>query len=194
MKRLIFATHNSHKLEEVKKLVGNIYDLTDLNGIGVTDEIPETGDTLESNAIIKAQYVHEHFGINVFADDTGLEVEILNGQPGVYTARYAGDECDSNKNMEKLLKVMEGEKNRNAQFRTVICLIMGENEYLFEGVVKGKITTEKSGAEGFGYDPIFIPDGYNKTFAEMPMEEKNKISHRALAVEKLTAFLRKLED
>ncbi len=194
MSRLIFATHNSNKLFEVSKLIDNQYDLSGLNSIGVTDEIPETGDTLEENARIKARYVHEHFGMNVFADDTGLEVEVLNGQPGVYTARYAGDECDSNKNMEKLLKVLDGENNRQAQFRTVICLILGENEYLFEGIVKGRIALQKSGAEGFGYDPIFIPDGYRKTFAEMSIEEKNKISHRGLAIEKLTKFLKEIGE
>ncbi|MBO4603225.1 MAG: non-canonical purine NTP diphosphatase [Salinivirgaceae bacterium] len=192
MNKLIFATHNDHKFGEVKKLIGDLYDLVDLDDIGITDDIPETGDTLESNARIKARYVKEHCGNSVFADDTGLEVEILNGQPGVYTARFAGPECDSEKNMEKLLRVMEGEENRRAQFRTVICLIIGDNEYLFEGVVKGRIATKTSGTGGFGYDPVFIPDGYDKTFAEMPSELKNQISHRAIAVERFATFLKEL--
>ena len=194
MRNLIFATHNQHKSDEVSRMIGDLYDVIDLSQTGINEDIPETGNTLEANARIKARYVYDRTGQNVFADDTGLEVEALNGQPGVITARYAGPECDSVKNMRKLLDDLANEDNRRAQFRTVICLKMGESEYLFEGVVKGTITRNFSGNEGFGYDPIFMPDGYNRTFAEMSMEEKNKISHRGLAVEKLVSFLRKISD
>ena len=161
---------------------------------GIEEEVPETGNTLEANARQKARYVYDRVGQSVFADDTGLEVEVLGGKPGVHTARYAGPECDSDKNMRKLLADLANEENRRAQFRTVICLKIGESEYLFEGVVKGTITREFSGEEGFGYDPIFMPDGYNQTFAEMPMDEKNKISHRGRAIEKLVEFLRRMGD
>ena len=194
MRKLIFATHNKHKSDEVSQMIGDLFDVRDLSQTGIEEDIPETGNTLESNARIKARYVYDRTGQNVFADDTGLEVEALNGQPGVFTARYAGPECDSVKNMHKLLDDLANENNRRAQFRTVICLKMGESEFIFEGVVKGTITRSFSGKEGFGYDPIFMPDGYNQTFAEMPMEEKNKISHRGLAVEKLVSFLRKIGD
>ncbi|MBR4621049.1 MAG: RdgB/HAM1 family non-canonical purine NTP pyrophosphatase [Salinivirgaceae bacterium] len=194
MRKLIFATHNKHKSDEVSRMIGDLFDVRDLSQTGIEEDIPETGNTLESNARIKARYVYDRTGQNVFADDTGLEVEALNGQPGVFTARYAGPECDSVKNMHKLLDDLANENNRRAQFRTVICLKMGESEFIFEGVVKGTITRSFSGKEGFGYDPIFMPDGYSQTFAEMPMEEKNKISHRGLAVEKLVSFLRKIGD
>ena len=194
MRKLIFATHNQHKSDEVSRMIGDLYDVIDLSQAGIDEDIPETGSTLEANARIKARYVYDRTGQNVFADDTGLEVDALNGQPGVITARYASPECDSVKNMQKLLADLANEDNRRAQFRTVICLKMGESEYLFEGVVKGTITRSFSGKEGFGYDPIFMPDGYNQTFAEMPMDEKNKISHRGLAVEKLVNFLRKIGD
>ena len=194
MRKLIFATHNKHKSDEVSQMIGDLFDVRDLSQTGIEEDIPETGNTLESNARIKARYVYDRTGQNVFADDTGLEVEALNGQPGVFTARYAGPECDSVKNMHKLLDDLANENNRRAQFRTVICLKMGESEFIFEGVVKGTITRSFSGKEGFGYDPIFMPDGYNQTFAEMSMEEKNKISHRGLAVEKLVSFLRKIGD
>lgn len=194
MRKLIFATHNQNKSDEVSRMIGDLYDVIDLSQTGIDEDIPETGNTLEANARIKARYVYDRTGQNVFADDTGLEVEALNGKPGVITARYAGPECDSVKNMHKLLDDLANEDNRRAQFRTVICLKIGESEYLFEGVVKGTITRHFQGNEGFGYDPIFMPDGYNQTFAEMPMEEKNKISHRGLAVEKLVSFLRKISD
>ena len=194
MRELIFATHNKHKSDEVARMIGDLYDVKDLSQTGIDEDIPETGTTLESNARLKACYVYDRLGVNVFADDTGLEVEALDGQPGVITARYAGSECDSVKNMQKLLAELENEDNRRAQFRTVICLKIGESEYLFEGVVKGTITRKFSGKEGFGYDPIFMPDGYNQTFAEMSMEEKNKISHRGRAVEKLVKFLRQIGD
>lgn len=194
MPNLVFATHNSHKAEEVGEMLDMHYKILDLNAIGMTEKIPETGDTLEANARQKARFVYDQTGINVFADDTGLEVEALNGNPGVYTARYAGPDCNSEANMRKLLFELDGVENRRAQFRTVICLIIGDGEYLFEGVVKGTIAKTFSGKEGFGYDPIFIPDGYDKTFAEMTMDEKNKISHRGIAVRRLTMFLSELES
>ena len=193
MKALVFATHNSHKASEINNLLGGLYEIRELDAIGITEDIPENGDTLEANAREKARYVYDRTGLDVFADDTGLEVEALNGQPGVYTARYAGEECDSVKNMKKLLAELEGQSNRKARFRTVICLISGGVEHLFEGVVNGTITTSFSGTEGFGYDPIFMPDGENRTFAEMPLSEKNKISHRGLAVGKLVNFLRQID-
>ncbi|MBO7144626.1 MAG: RdgB/HAM1 family non-canonical purine NTP pyrophosphatase [Salinivirgaceae bacterium] len=189
MKALVFATHNSHKASEINNLLGGLYEIRELDAIGITEDIPENGDTLEANAREKARYVYDRTGLDVFADDTGLEVEALGGRPGVYTARYAGEECDSVKNMKKLLAELEGQSNRKARFRTVICLISGGVEHLFEGVVNGTITTSFSGTEGFGYDPVFMPDGENRTFAEMPLTEKNKISHRGLAVEKLVSFL-----
>lgn len=193
MKALVFATHNSHKASEINNLLGGLYEIRELDAIGITEDIPENGDTLEANAREKARYVYDRTGLDVFADDTGLEVEALNGQPGVYTARYAGEECNSVKNMKKLLAELDGQSNRKARFRTVICLISGGVEHLFEGVVNGTITTSFSGTEGFGYDPIFMPDGENRTFAEMPLTEKNKISHRGLAVGKLVNFLRQID-
>ena len=189
MKSLVFATHNSHKASEINNLLGGLYEIRELDAIGITEDIPEEGDTLEANAREKARYVYDRTGLDVFADDTGLEVEALNGQPGVYTARYAGEECDSVKNMKKLLAELDGQSSRKARFRTVICLISGGVEHLFEGVVNGTITTSFSGTEGFGYDPIFMPDGENRTFAEMPLTEKNKISHRGRAVSELVKFL-----
>lgn len=194
MRKLIFATHNQHKAEEVAQMIGNLYEVADLSQTSIDEDIPETGNTLESNARLKARYVYDRTGLNVFADDTGLEVEALGGQPGVITARYAGPECDSEKNMRKLLAELANEENRRAQFRTVICLKIGEDEYTFEGIVKGTITKKFSGNGGFGYDPIFMPDGYNQTFAEMPMAEKNKISHRGLAIAKLVKFLQQLSS
>lgn len=194
MNKLVFATHNSHKATEINNLVSDLYDIQDLGIIGINEEIPEIGDTLEMNAKMKARYVFDKTGLNVFADDTGLEVDALNGKPGVFTARYAGPECDSAKNNKKLLAELDGETNRRAQFRTIICLIIGNNEYLFEGVVKGTIANKLAGNEGFGYDPVFIPDGYDKTFAEMPLSEKNKISHRSIAVKKLVNFLQELSN
>ena len=189
MKALVFATRNSHKASEINNLLGGLYQISELDAIGITEDIPENGDTLEANAREKARYVYDRTGLDVFADDTGLEVEALGGRPGVYTARYAGEECDSVKNMKKLLAELEGQPNRRARFRTVICLIEGGVEHLFEGVVNGTITKSFSGTEGFGYDPIFMPDGENRTFAEMPLSEKNKISHRGRAVSKLVEFL-----
>lgn len=188
-RKLVFATNNLHKLNEVSAILGNKIELLSLNDINCHTDIPETSDTLEGNALLKAQYIYSNYKLNCFADDTGLEVEALNGEPGVYSARYASDNHNSEANMLKLLHNMEGKENRQAQFRTVISLILDETEYQFEGIVKGKIITEKRGSSGFGYDPVFIPEGYNKTFAELGDEIKNRISHRAQAVNKLCKFL-----
>ena len=163
--------------------------LAGLADVNITEDIPEEWETLEENALFKARFVHERTGMNVFADDTGLEVEVLNGAPGVYSARFAGEDKDSSANITKLLGLLEGEKNRNARFRTVIALIYNNSEYLFEGIVKGRITERKKGTGGFGYDPVFIADGYMQTFAEMALSEKNKISHRARAFDGLRKFL-----
>lgn len=188
-KKLVFATNNLHKLNEVSAILENKIELLSLNDINCHIDIPETSNTLEGNALLKAQYIYSNYKLNCFADDTGLEVEALNGEPGVYSARYAGDIHNSEANMLKLLHNMDGKENRQAQFRTVISLILNETEYQFEGIIKGKIITEKRGSSGFGYDPIFIPEGYDKTFAELGDEIKNKISHRAQAVNKLCKFL-----
>lgn len=189
-KKLVVATNNAHKLEEISAILGNEMELLSLKDIHCNTDIPETADTLEGNARQKAMYIHENYGMDCFADDTGLEVEALNGSPGVFSARYAGDGHDSEANMQKLLKELEGKENRKAQFRTAICLIMEGKEYLFEGIVKGHIIEEKRGGAGFGYDPIFVPEGYNQTFAELGNDVKNTISHRARAVEKLCTFLK----
>lgn len=190
MRKLVFATNNAHKLEEIRAILGDKVEVLSLKDIQCDVDIPETADTLEGNAVLKAEYIYCHYGLDCFADDTGLEVEALNGAPGVYSARYAGGEGhDSEANMRKLLAEMEGKTNRKAQFRTAICLIEGGAEHLFEGVVKGEIIEEKRGASGFGYDPVFMPEGYTETFAEMGSEEKNRISHRARAVQALCAYL-----
>lgn len=190
MRKLVFATNNAHKLEEIRAILGDKVEVLSLKDIQCDVDIPETADTLEGNAVLKAEYIYRHYGLDCFADDTGLEVEALNGAPGVYSARYAGGEGhDSEANMRKLLAKMEGKTNRKAQFRTAICLIEGGAEHLFEGVVKGEIIEEKRGASGFGYDPVFMPEGYTETFAEMGSEEKNRISHRARAVQALCAYL-----
>ena len=187
--KFVFATNNAHKLKEVTAILGNRIELLSLKDIHCYTDIPETADTLEGNALLKAQYIYENYQMDCFADDTGLEVEALNGEPGVYSARYAGDIHNSEANMLKLLHNMENKENRQAQFRTVISLILDETEYQYEGIIKGKIITEKRGSSGFGYDPIFIPKGYDKTFADLGDEIKNKISHRAQAVNKLCKFL-----
>ena len=187
--KLVFATNNQHKLDEVRKITAGNTEIVSLSDINCHEEIPETADTLEGNALQKARYIKEHFGYDCFADDTGLEVEALHNAPGVYSARYAGPGHDSEANMNKLLHEMEGKENRKARFRTVIALILEGKEYLFEGVVNGTIIKEKKGGSGFGYDPIFKPDTYAQTFAEMGNDIKNRISHRAEAVKKLTAFL-----
>lgn len=187
---LLFATNNPKKVEEIKSKLTEITIKT-LAECNIIEDIPETSSTLEGNASQKANYIKANYGFDCFADDTGLEIEALNGEPGVYSARYAGDDRDANKNMDKVLERLKGKENRNAQFKTVISLISNGKETLFTGIVKGTIIEEKRGDSGFGYDPIFVPEGYNKTFAEMTLDEKNKISHRALAVEKLVEFLRK---
>lgn len=187
--KLVFATNNAHKLEEVSSILGDKIELVSLNDIGCHVDIPETADTLEGNALLKAQYVRDNYGVDCFADDTGLEVEALNNEPGVYTARYAGEGKDARASMQKVLQKLEGIENRKAQFRTVISLILGGKEYLFEGIVRGEIIREGRGTAGFGYDPVFVPEGYDKTFAELGDEIKNKISHRAIAVNKLCRFL-----
>jgi XTP/dITP diphosphohydrolase len=189
---IVFASNNLHKINEIQQLIPAELKLLSLDSIGCVEEIPETALTIEGNAILKANYVTEKYGHYCFADDTGLEVEALNGEPGVYSARYAGEQKNANDNMQKLLKNLESSTHRNAQFKTIICLNINGEQHLFEGIVKGKIVLEPKGNQGFGYDPIFIPDGYTTTFAEMSMEEKSKISHRGLAVEKLVRFLTSL--
>ena len=190
MKTIVFATNNLHKLEEVRAIVSGGINIVSLFDIGCHDDIPETADTLEGNAQQKAKYVKEHFGYDCFADDTGLEVEALNGEPGVRSARYAGDSHDSNANMDKLLSALEDQQNRKARFRTVIALIINGNEEYFEGIINGRIIDEKRGNTGFGYDPIFVPDGYKETFAELGADIKNNISHRAIATRKFAEWLR----
>lgn len=189
--KLIFATHNINKLVEIQSLIPKNIELLSLTDIGCHDEIPETADTIEGNARQKALYVKENFGYDGFADDTGLEVEVLNGKPGVFSARYAGEDKKDADNIKKLLKNLSGKTNRQARFKTVICLVWGGKEYFFEGICRGKIIEEKRGEEGFGYDPIFVPEGQEKTFAEMQLSEKNSFSHRGKAVKKLIAFLKK---
>ena len=185
---LVFATNNHNKLKEVKSKL-NI-DILGLADIQCTEDIEETGKTFQENALIKAQYVLDKYGFDCFADDSGLEVEALNGAPGVYSARYAGEHGNAEANMNKLLENLKGVDNRKARFVTVICLINKEQTLYFRGEIKGTIINEKRGSDGFGYDPIFVPDGFNRTFAEMTLEEKNKMSHRALALEKMTQHLR----
>lgn len=189
--KIVFATNNRHKLEEISCLLGGEHEVVSLEDIGCRDEIPEDHDTLEGNALQKARYVKEHYGYDCFADDTGLEVEALGGRPGVYSARYAGPAKDSAENMRKVLREMEGVENRKACFRTVIALLLDGREYLFEGRVDGEILIAPQGTEGFGYDPIFRPEGFRESFAEMSMEAKNGISHRGRAMQQLISFLRK---
>ena len=186
---LVFATNNQHKLEELQAILGNKFRLLSLKDIGCNEDIPEEQPTLEGNASQKSHYVYNKFGYNCFADDTGLEIEALNGEPGVYSARYAGEAKIAEANMEKVLDKLAKINNRNARFRTVISLIINGKETLFEGIVNGEILKEKKGDSGFGYDPIFMPGGFDKSFAEMEMAEKNKISHRGRAVQKLVDFL-----
>ncbi len=187
--KLVFATNNKHKLIELRKMLGDSIELLSLKDINCFEEIPETNPTLEGNASQKAFYVYDKFGYNCFADDTGLEIEALNGEPGVYSARYAGEEKSAEANMKKVLQKMGEINNRKARFRTVISLVVDGDENLFEGVVDGEILKEKRGEEGFGYDPIFQPEGFSESFAQMELSEKNKISHRGRAVQKLVAFL-----
>lgn len=192
-RKFVFATNNAHKLEEVTAILGNRVELLSLKDINCHTDIPETADTLEGNALLKAQFIQKNYQMDCFADDTGLEVEALNGEPGVYSARYAGDGHNAEANMLKLLHTMEGIENRKAQFRTVFALIIDGKEHLFEGVIKGEIIKTRRGNSGFGYDPIFVPEGYSQTFAEMGNELKNKISHRTIATNKLCKFLNKIQ-
>lgn len=192
--KLVFATNNRHKLDEIRDILGDKVEILSLKDIGCFDDIPETADTLEGNALIKARYIYEKFGVDCFADDTGLEVEALGGEPGVYSARYAGEECDSEANMQKLLQNLTGKNNRNAQFRTVIALIINGEENIFDGIVKGRISETKLGNSGFGYDPIFIPEGFSESFAQMTGSMKNSISHRYRATEELNNYLNGKHD
>ncbi|MEI6061537.1 MAG: non-canonical purine NTP diphosphatase [Bacteroidota bacterium] len=186
---LIFATNNKHKIDEIQAIIGDNFRIKSLEQLGCTEDIPETAATLEGNALIKAQYVYSTYGKNCFADDTGLEIEALDGRPGVFSARYATDGHDFEANIDKVLEELSGVTNRRARFRTVVALIMNGTVHYFEGIVEGEIIAERKGGKGFGYDPIFLPTGFEQTFAEMPLSEKNKISHRARAVCKLVDFL-----
>ncbi len=186
---IVFASNNAHKLDEVRSKLPASYNVVSLKEVLGEVDIPETGQTLDENAIIKAKYVFDRTGKNCFADDTGLEIAALNGEPGVYSARYAGDDCSFQDNMVKVLENLDGKADRSAKFRTVICLYLDGKQYLFEGQVDGEILTEEHGDEGFGYDPIFLPSGFEQSFAQMTLEQKNQISHRGRAVQKLVDFL-----
>lgn len=187
--KIVFATNNTNKIYEIQSMLPESIEIISLESIGCNEDIPETADTIEGNAIMKANYVTEKYGYDCFADDTGLEVEILNGEPGVYSARYAGEQKSAEDNMDKLLVKLEKSSNRNAQFKTVITLNLKGEQYLFTGIAKGAITLNKNGNQGFGYDPIFRPDGYQETFAQLSLETKNTISHRGKATRELIAFL-----
>jgi len=189
--KFIFATSNPNKVREVNEMLGQQFEVQSLKDIGVTEDIPETADTFEGNALQKARWIYERYNCDCFSEDTGLEVEALHMAPGVITARYAGPSRDANDNMDLVLKNLKGQSNRKAQFRTAVALIVNGKEYVFEGICKGKITQEKIGEGGFGYDPIFIPEGYTQTFAELPKSVKNEVSHRAKAVAHLVNFLTK---
>lgn len=188
--KLVFATQNRHKLLEVQSMLGNHFELIDLSALNFFEDIPETQDTIEGNAAQKAWFVFSKFGLSCFADDTGLEVDALDGAPGVYSARYAGPGKNSHDNLLKLLRELEGVTNRKARFKTVMALVLDGKEYLFEGIVEGKIIHESRGTGGFGYDPVFVPDGYDQTFSEMAPELKNAISHRGRAMVALSNFLK----
>lgn len=190
---IIFASNNENKIKEIKSILGNTFTLLSLRDLNLIEDIPENEPLLEGNALSKARYIYNLTGMNVFADDTGLEVDALNGLPGVHSARFAGENKDSSANIEKVLSMLGQTENRKARFRTVIALIFEKKEYLFQGTVEGTIINDKRGAEGFGYDPVFIPDGKIRTFAEMDLAEKNTISHRARAFEKLREFLNQYE-
>ena len=187
--KLVFATLNSNKAKEIQSLLPDDFQILTLTEINCLDEIPETAETLEGNSLLKAKFVSDNFNLNCFADDTGLEIDALNGRPGVYSARYAREMKSTEANMNLVLSELENESNRKAQFRTVITLILNDKTHIFEGIVRGEMCTEKRGSDGFGYDPIFVPEGQNKTFAEMTLAEKNQQSHRARAFEKMIAFL-----
>ena len=190
--KIVFATNNPNKLKEIQSLIPKEIEIISLKEIGCNEDIPETGDTLEANAFQKAHYIKDNFNYDCFADDTGLEIDELNGHPGVYSARYAGPERNANANMNKVLNELKGKKNRKAQFRTAIALILKGQEHLFEGKVEGYISKDKQGNEGFGYDPIFIPENDIRSFAQMSMQEKGAISHRGRAVKKLVTYLNNL--
>lgn len=189
--KIVFATNNPNKLAEIRQLMPQGIEILSLKDINCLEELPETSDTLEDNAAQKAYYIYDNYGHNCFSDDTGLEIEVLDGRPGVYSARYAGPDCRAEENIQKILAEMKGEENRDASFRTIISLVIDGREFQFEGEVEGQIIPEKWGDQGFGYDPIFLPDGYEESFAQMTVEEKNIISHRGLAVKKLIQFLQK---
>jgi len=189
MKKICFATNNLSKLAEISKQLEGKYEIVSLKDIGCKEDIPEPHPTIEGNAIQKAKYIWEHYGVSCFADDTGLQVDALNGEPGVLSARYAGFQKNNEDNINLLLKNLEGNENRKARFLTVICLLLAGEEYIFEGIAEGEILTERLGVEGFGYDPIFRPNGFDRTFAQMSMIEKNEISHRGKAVKRLIDFL-----
>jgi XTP/dITP diphosphohydrolase len=191
LKKIVFATGNSNKLKEIKSAVDG-FEIIGLTDLDINEEIPETGTTLKENSLQKARYVYDKTGLNCFSDDTGLEIEALNNRPGVYSAMYAGADCSAENNMQKVLKELSGVRNRKAKFKTVIALILNGKKYFFEGDVNGEILQEKKGSDGFGYDPIFKPEGHKETFAQMSIGIKNKISHRGLAVKKLVAFLEAL--
>ena len=188
--KLVFATNNLNKLKEVQEMLSNSIEILSLKDINCFDEVDETETTLEGNSKLKANYITKKFGYNCFADDSGLEVESLDGKPGVYSARFAGEPANAENNMQKLLSALKNKENRKAQFRTAVCLNIDDKQYVFEGICKGEILHEKQGEKGFGYDPIFKPEGYNISFAEMSSEEKNKISHRGIAIQKLVTFLK----
>jgi XTP/dITP diphosphohydrolase len=192
--KLIFASRNENKFLEIGKIIPKKIQLGNLNELNFYDEIPENEETIEENATFKAEFIHSKFGVNVFADDTGLEVEVLNGKPGVHSARFAGIECDSNKNINKLLELLENKKNRKARFKTIIVLIFKQQFYQFEGTVNGEILFDRKGKNGFGYDSIFKPKGFDKSFAELSIDIKNKISHRAIAMSKLIDFIKEIKS
>jgi XTP/dITP diphosphohydrolase len=192
--RIVFATNNVNKIKEIQSMLPQNIEIISLESIGCHEEIPETADTIEENAIMKANYVTEKYGYDCFADDTGLEVDSLHGEPGVYSARYAGKQRSSEDNMDKLLLNLESKTNRGAQFKTVITLNLKGEQYLFTGIARGEITLEKNGNQGFGYDPIFRPENYQETFAQLSLETKNRISHRGKATQELIAFLNKNKD
>jgi XTP/dITP diphosphohydrolase len=189
IEQLLFATNNLHKLREVQEIIGDLFPIISLKDVSVSEDIPETSDTLEGNARQKARYIYDKTGLDCFADDTGLFIDALDGRPGVYSARYAGEGCSFEDNIVKVLAEMEHEQNRNASFRCVVCLILGGNEHLFEGRIDGVILKEKRGSEGFGYDPVFVPNGQSQTFSEMPPYLKNGLSHRGRAIWKMMKFL-----
>ena len=192
--KLIFASRNENKFLEIQKIIPKKIQLGNLNELNFYDEIPENEETIEGNATFKAEFIHSKFGVNVFADDTGLEVEVLNGKPGIHSARFAGIECNSNKNINKLLELLKNKKNRKARFKTIIVLIFKQQIYQFEGIVNGEILYKRKGKNGFGYDSIFKPMGLNKSFAELSIEIKNKISHRAIAMSKLIDFIKEIKS